>query len=73
MASFPQFNPARLRSYVVRLPLCTRIFVLVIVAASLAAVPFNGFRQWAALVPEKVDLTSSMLFLQYGSGIVNES
>jgi membrane associated rhomboid family serine protease len=28
------------------------------VAASLAAIPFNGFRQWAALVPEKVDLTS---------------
>lgn len=61
MMSMPQLNPARLRSYIMRLPVCTRIFILVIVSASLAAIPFAGFRQWAALEPEKVDLTSSML------------
>ncbi|KAF2197664.1 hypothetical protein GQ43DRAFT_444046 [Delitschia confertaspora ATCC 74209] len=61
MASLPQFNPARLRSYIFRLPLFTRLLVLVIVLAWAATIPFSWFRPLTALEPEKVNpLTGGM-------------
>ncbi|KAF2122105.1 hypothetical protein BDV96DRAFT_562925 [Lophiotrema nucula] len=58
MPSFPQFNPLRLRSYVLRLPLCTRLLLVAIVALWAAAIPFQWLRPWAALEPDKTGLTS---------------
>jgi hypothetical protein len=52
-ASFPQFSPQRLRSYVLRLPLCTRVFLVVIVAFWVAGIS-NGFQHWAQLTPKEV-------------------
>ncbi|ORY15897.1 hypothetical protein BCR34DRAFT_155763 [Clohesyomyces aquaticus] len=56
MPSLPQFNPLRLRSYILRLPLCTRILLFAIVALWGATIPFTWLRQWAALEPDKVNL-----------------
>ncbi|KAF2399907.1 hypothetical protein EJ06DRAFT_494686 [Trichodelitschia bisporula] len=52
-ASIPQFNPARLRSYLFRLPLCTRIFLAIIVAFWFASIS-GGFQHWTTLTPEEV-------------------
>ncbi|KAF2433852.1 putative rhomboid family protein [Tothia fuscella] len=52
-ASFPQFSPQRLRSYVLRLPLCTRLLLLVVVAFWVAGIS-NGFQHWAQLIPKEV-------------------
>ncbi|RDI84199.1 hypothetical protein Vi05172_g5827 [Venturia inaequalis] len=52
-ASFPQFSPQRLRSYILRLPLITRIILIVIVLFWIAGVS-NGFQHWAQLIPTEV-------------------
>jgi len=51
--SFPQFSPQRLRSYILRLPLCTRIFLGLIVAFWVASIS-HGFQHWAQLTPSEV-------------------
>jgi hypothetical protein len=59
-SSFPQFSPARLRSYVFRLPLVTRVVLLVIVGFWIL-----GFQTvwdvatWGALAPKEVGFGSS--------------
>ncbi|KAF2175567.1 hypothetical protein K469DRAFT_702080 [Zopfia rhizophila CBS 207.26] len=58
MPSFAQLNPLRIRSYIFRLPLCTRILIFAIVALWIATIPFTWLRQWASLVPDKVNLAS---------------
>ncbi|KAF2008186.1 rhomboid protein 2 [Amniculicola lignicola CBS 123094] len=58
MPSFPQFNPLRLRSYILRLPLCTRVLLAVMVALYVATIPLAWLRDWAALEPDKVGLAS---------------
>jgi hypothetical protein len=62
MPSFPQLNPLRLRSYILRLPLCTRLLLTVCVALWVAAIPFPWLRDWASLEPDKMDFTQSRLF-----------
>jgi hypothetical protein len=61
MPSFPQFNPTRLRSYVLRLPLCTRGLILAIVGLYIAAIPFPWLREFGQLEPAKMDFTQSTL------------
>jgi hypothetical protein len=60
MPSFPQFNPMRIRSYIFRLPLCTRGLVAAILGLYIATIPFPWLRDFAALEPAKMDLTQSM-------------
>ncbi|KAF2242152.1 hypothetical protein BU26DRAFT_524780 [Trematosphaeria pertusa] len=57
MPSYPQFNPLRLRSYIFRLPLCTRLLVAAIIGLWVATIPFPWLREVAALTPDKMDLT----------------
>ncbi|KAL6709485.1 putative rhomboid protease [Coniothyrium glycines] len=57
MPSFPQFNPTRIRSYVLRLPFCTRILVAAILALWIATIPFPWIRDFGRLEPDKMDLT----------------
>lgn len=60
--TLPQFSPARLRSYVFRLPLLTRIFVLFIAIFWILELQSAwDVVQWGALVPAKVNLGTSML------------
>lgn len=54
------FSPQRLRSYVLRLPLCTRILLAVIVAFWVAGIS-HGFQNWAQLTPNEVFAGSSRL------------
>lgn len=54
----PNLNPARLRSYVFRLPLCTRVILLIIVALWTASIFHPGLRQTCALVPDQVSITA---------------
>jgi hypothetical protein len=63
MPSFPQFNPIRIRSYIFRLPLCTRGLIVAILALYVATIPFPWLRDFAALEPAKMDLTQSTSFL----------
>ncbi|KAF2261013.1 hypothetical protein CC78DRAFT_522564 [Lojkania enalia] len=58
MPSLPQINPLRIRSYVFRLPLCTRLLLVIIVALWAATIPVDWLREWASLIPDKVGLTS---------------
>lgn len=60
MASYTQFNPTRLRSYVLRLPLATRLLLLAIVGLWIATIPLPWLREFARLEPAKMDLTQSM-------------
>lgn len=58
--TLPQFNPARLRPYVFRIPLFTRIILLLIVLFWL--LEFQNawdIAQWGALVPLEVNLGTS--------------
>jgi hypothetical protein len=60
MASYTQFNPTRLRSYILRLPLATRLLLLAIVGLWIATIPLPWLREFARLEPAKMDLTQSM-------------
>lgn len=54
-------NPARIRSYLLRLPLFTRLVLLVIVAFWLLELQtIWSVEQWGALIPEEVNLGTSM-------------
>lgn len=59
MASLPQFNPLRLRAFIFRLPLATRLLVTAIVGLWIAAIPFPWIRDSGSLSPDKFDLTQS--------------
>lgn len=61
--SFFTFNPARLRTFVFRLPFATRLLLLAIVALWIASIPVSWLQEWAALIPSKVGLQSSMWIL----------
>jgi hypothetical protein len=63
MTSLPQFNPTRIRSYILRLPFCTKVLVAAILGLWIATVPFPGIREFGRLEPAKMDLTQSMCFL----------
>ncbi|KKY20160.1 putative rhomboid protein 2 [Diplodia seriata] len=55
----PNLHPGRLRSYVLRLPLCTRLLLLIIVALSVATTISPALRQKTALVPDQVSITAA--------------
>lgn len=60
--TMPQFNAARLRSYVFRLPLFTRLVVLLIVALWIASnQSVWDVQQWGALIPKEIGVSTSML------------
>ncbi|KAI4731717.1 hypothetical protein E4T49_00754 [Aureobasidium sp. EXF-10728] len=54
--SLPQFDARRVRSYLFRLPLCTRALLVVIVAFWIASLRLAWFQQWAALIPNEMNL-----------------
>jgi hypothetical protein len=62
MPSFPQFNPTRIRSYIFRLPLCTRGILAAIVGLYAATIPFPWLREFGQLEPAKMNFTQSMFF-----------
>lgn len=62
MSSLPQFNPARIRSYILRLPFCTKILVAAILGLWVATIPFPWIRDFGGLEPNKMDLTQSTCF-----------
>ena len=58
--TFPQFNPARLRSYVFRIPFFTRIILLLIILFWILELQTAwDITQWGALVPLQVNLSTS--------------
>lgn len=56
--ALPNLNPARLRSYVFRLPLCTRVILFIIVALWAASLLTPTLREKCALIPDQVSLTA---------------
>jgi hypothetical protein len=72
MSSYAQFNPAKLRSYVLRLPLATRLLLAAIVGLWIATIPLPWLREFSQLEPAKMDLTQSMLPLFLRPGYVVE-
>ncbi|KAG9616754.1 rhomboid protein 2, partial [Aureobasidium melanogenum] len=54
--SLPQFDGRRVRSYLFRLPLCTRALLVVIVSFWIASLRLSWFQQWAALIPNEMNL-----------------
>lgn len=58
--TLPHFNPARLRSYVFRIPFFTRIILLLIILFWLLEFQTAwDIAQWGALVPLEVNLGTS--------------
>lgn len=58
--TLPSFNPARLRSYIFRLPLFTRIVLLLIVCFWILELQSAwNVVQWGALIPNEIDLATS--------------
>lgn len=51
--SLPSFNPARIRTYILRLPLCTRIILILILLFWVCSISAS-FQQWARLDPKQV-------------------
>lgn len=59
--SFPVFNPQRLRSYILRLPLFTRACILIIVVFWLLELQTVwSVTQWGSLIPKEIGLGTSM-------------
>ena len=60
--SIPGFHPAKLRSYIFRLPFFTRVILLfIIIFWALELQSAWNVAQWGALVPVEVNLGTSML------------
>ena len=59
--SLPNFNIARLRTYALRLPLFTRMILLLIILFWILEFQTAwNVAQWGALVPKEVNLGTSM-------------
>ncbi|KAL1306029.1 hypothetical protein AAFC00_004157 [Neodothiora populina] len=57
-SSFLQFDPRRVRSYLFRLPLCTRLLVVAIVAFYIASLTLPWFTAWASLIPNEIGIAT---------------
>jgi len=58
--TLPQFNPARLRSYIFRIPLFTRVVLLLLVIFWISELQsIWNVVQWGALIPQEVGLSTS--------------
>ena len=64
--TLPQFNPARIRSYIFRLPFFTRIVLTFIVLFSILELQsvWDVIR-WGALIPAEINLGSSTLQMSH--------
>lgn len=51
----------RIRSYFVRLPLATRLILLILTVFYFAQLISPGLDQWGALIPNEITFTSRML------------
>lgn len=60
--AFFQFDARRVRSYIFRLPLCTRLLVVLTTAFYIASLTLPWFSQWAALIPKEINLGTSTSF-----------
>ena len=61
LPALPAFNPARLRSYLLRLPLFTRgIIVAIIFFWLLELQTVWSVTQWGSLIPKEIGLGTSM-------------
>lgn len=59
--SIPSFNPQRLRSYILRLPLFTRACIVIIIAFWIAELQTVwSVTQWGSLIPKEIGLATSM-------------
>lgn len=66
------FYPARLRSYIFRLPLFTRIIILVIVAFWISELQsFWNVVQWGALIPSEIGFGTSTFSADCGDALVS--
>jgi hypothetical protein len=71
-SAFPQFNPARLRSYVLRIPVCTRLLIAVILLFWIGSISL-GFGAWARLEPKLVFAGGGeFIFTSWTMGMVDE-
>ena len=62
-AYLPSVNPARLRSYLFRLPLFTRVTLVLILVTSIAELQSAwDVMKWGALIPQEVGFGTSMLY-----------
>ena len=62
--TLPQFNLTRLRSYVFRIPLFTRIILLLILLFWILEFQSTwDIAQWGALVPLQVNISTSMSYM----------
>jgi hypothetical protein len=52
-------NPRQIRSFILRLPLCTRLLLLVMVGFWVGSVLLPWEREWASLTPSEIGLASS--------------
>lgn len=59
--SILQFDARRARSYIFRLPLCTRLLLSSTVAFYIASLFLPWFSAWAALIPQEVGLSTSTM------------
>lgn len=60
MPTIQSFNAQRARSYLFRIPLFTRAMLVVMVAFALAGLQSAwDIRQWGALIPNELGLTTS--------------
>jgi hypothetical protein len=61
MVSWLQVPDARrMRSFIMRLPLATRILLLLLAAFSIAHVFVPGLEQWGALIPQEIGVGTCM-------------
>lgn len=59
------FNPSRVRSYLVRLPLFTRLVLLIILAFWLLELQsLWSVVQWGSLIPDDINLATSESFVE---------
>jgi glycosylphosphatidylinositol transamidase len=57
--TFPQFSVARIRSYIFRLPLFTRLVVALIALFWIGSIPsFWDLQKWGALEPKEIGFSS---------------
>lgn len=62
--TLPSFNPTRLRTYIFRLPLFTRIALLLIVIFWILELQSAwNVVQWGALIPSEINLGTSKIAL----------
>jgi len=72
-SSLFQFDIRRIRTYLFRIPLCTRLLLGVIVIFWIAGTVLPWFRSWAALTPNEVGLGTSQWISYTRNILCNES